>query len=114
MVVVGEFLVVSLVDGDCANATDASKAVPARPAMAYLAIMVWSPSFRKIDAGRTRDFNNCSWLREGTSDEWRRPVAPRRHTGWCASRCFLQVRRKFRQAVRPRAVPVPPRARRRW
>ena len=30
------------VDGDCANATDASRAVPARPAMAYLAIMMVS------------------------------------------------------------------------
>ena len=43
IVAVGEFWVVlSLVAGDCANATDASKAVPATPAMAYLAIMMVS------------------------------------------------------------------------
>ena len=37
--------------GDCANAMDASKAEPATPAMAYLTIMIWSPSLQKTDAG---------------------------------------------------------------
>src|SRR3954447_19175595 len=45
--------------GDCANATVASNAEPARPAMVYLA-NIWVLLSSEIRTGETRDNNKCS------------------------------------------------------